>query len=129
MAKLVLATQAFKQRRYDAAVNDLSKLNDTTFEGITGAILKAWAQVGENKLAAAFKSLDELADGGLEDFLVFHRAIMAGVARRLADAIKTQDALDAIVQFESQVSTHPIITEVKTALANKQLPGPYADSA
>ena len=157
MAKLVLATQAFKQRRYDAAVNDLSKLNDTTFEGITGAILKAWALVGENKLAAAFKSLDELADGGLEDFLVFHRAIMADVAGRQADAIKyitdahdadpltpdiveayarilgdagkTQEAIDAIVQFESQGLSHPIITEVKTALANKQRPGPYADSA
>ena len=37
MAKLVLATQAFKQRRYEAAVSDLDKLNDTTFEGITGA--------------------------------------------------------------------------------------------
>jgi tetratricopeptide (TPR) repeat protein len=157
MAKLVLATQAFKQRRYDAAVNDLDKLNDTTFEGITGAILKAWALVGENKLDAAFKSLDELADGGLEDFLVFHRAIMADVAGRQADAIKyitdahdadpltpdiveayarilgdagkTQEAIDAIVQFESQGLSHPIITEVKTALANKQRPGPYADSA
>jgi tetratricopeptide (TPR) repeat protein len=157
MAKLVLATQAFKQRRYDAAVNDLNKLDPQTFEGVTGSILKAWALTGQNKVDDAFKSLDKLADGGLEDFLVFHRAIMADVSGRPADAIKyitaahdadpftadiveayarilgnagkTQEAIDAIVQFEAQGLQHPIITEVKQALANKQRPGLYAETA
>ena len=157
MAKLVLATQAFKQRRYDGAVRDLDKVDAQTFEGVTGAILKAWALTGENKVDDAFKSLDKLADGGLEDFLVFHRAIMADVAGRQAVAIKyitdahdadpytpdiveayarimgnagkTQEALDAIAQFEAQGLAHPIITQVKQALLNKQRPGLYADSA
>ena len=156
MAKLVLATQAFKQRRYDAALADLTKLDAQTFEGVTGSILKAWALTGQNKFDEASKSLDALADGGLEDFLVFHRAIMADVAGRQADAIKyitdahdgdpltpdvveayarilgnagkTKDAIDAIVQFESQGLQHPIITQVKEALANNQRPGLYADS-
>ena len=157
MAKLVIATQAFKQRRYDAAVSDLNKLDAQTFEGVTGSILKAWALTGQNKIDDAFKSLDKLADGGLEDFLVFHRAIMADVAGRQADAIKyiteahdadpytadiveayarilgnagkTQEAIDAIVQFEAQGLQHPIVSEVKTALANKQRPGLYAETA
>ena len=156
MAKLVLATQAFKQRRYDAVVNDLSKLDAQTFEGVTGSILKAWALTGQNKIDDASKSLDTLADGGLEDFLVFHRAIMADVAGRQADAIKyitdahdgdpltpdvveayarilgnagkTKEAIDAIVQFEAQGLQHPIITQVKEALAKGQRPGLYADS-
>ena len=157
MAKLVIATQAFKQRRYDAAVSDLNKLDAQTFEGVTGSILKAWALTGQNKIDDAFKSLDKLADGGLEDFLVFHRAIMADVSGRQADAIKyitdahdadpytadiveayarilgnagkTQEAIDAIVQFEAQGLQHPIITQVKQALANKQRPGLYAETA
>jgi tetratricopeptide (TPR) repeat protein len=156
MAKLVIATQAFKQRRYDAVVNDLTKLDAQTFEGVTGSILKAWALTGQNKIDDASKSLDALADGGLEDFLVFHRAIMADVAGRQADAIKyitdahdgdpltpdvveayarilgnagkTKEAIDAIVQFEAQGLQHPIITQVKEALANGQRPGLYADT-
>ena len=156
MAKVVLATQAFKQRRYDAAIAALSNLDQSTFEGVTGSILKAWALTGENKVDDAFKSLDKIADGGLEDFLVFHRAIMADVAGRQADAIKyitdahdadpytadiveayarimgnaghTKEAIDAIVAFEAQGLQHPIVTEVKQALANNQRPGLYADS-
>jgi tetratricopeptide (TPR) repeat protein len=156
MAKLVLATQAFKQRRYDAAVAGLTKLDAQTFEGVTGSILKAWALTGQNKVDEASKSLDALADGGLEDFLVFHRAIMADVGGRQAEAIKyitdahdgdpltpdvveayarilgnagkTKEAIDAIVQFEAQGLQHPIITQVKEALANNQRPGLYADS-
>ena len=156
MAKLVIATQAFKQRRYDAVVNDLNKLDAQTFEGVTGSILRAWALTGQNKIDDASKSLDALADGGLEDFLVFHRAIMADVAGRQADAIKyitdahdgdpltpdvveayarilgnagkTKEAIDAIVQFEAQGLQHPIITQVKQALANGQRPGLYADT-
>ncbi|HVY50769.1 MAG TPA: tetratricopeptide repeat protein [Devosia sp.] len=156
MAKLVIATQAFKQRRYEAAIADLDKLDASTFEGVTGAILKAWALTGEGRIDDAFASLDKIADGGLEEFLVFHRAIMADVAGRQADAIKyiseahdadpyTADvveayarilgnagqygpAIDAIVAFEAQGLEHPVISQVKQALANKQRPGPYAET-
>ncbi|MEO8757263.1 MAG: tetratricopeptide repeat protein [Devosia sp.] len=156
MAKLVIATEAFKQRRYDAVVTGLAKVNPTTFEGVTGAILKAWALTGEGKLDEAFASLDKLSNGGLDEFLVFHRAIMADVAGRTDEAIKyitdahdadpyTPDvveayarilgnagqydkAMDAIVDFEAQGLNHPVVEEVKTALAHKQRPGLYADS-
>jgi tetratricopeptide (TPR) repeat protein len=156
LAKLVVATEAFKQRRYDAAIADLDKLDPSTFEGVTGAILKAWAIVGDNRIDDAFGSLDANADGGLEEFLVFHRAIMADVAGRQDDAIKyiteahdadpyTADVVEAyarilgdagqydkataaIAAFEAQGLASPIITEVKAALASKQRPGLYAAS-
>ena len=156
LAKLVLATEAFKQRRYDAAIADLDKLDPGTFEGVTGSILKAWAIVGDNRIDDAFGSLDKIGDGGLEEFLVFHRAIMADVAGRQDDAIKyiteahdadpyTADvveayariladagqydkASEAITAFEAQGLASPIITEVKAAIANKQRPGLYAAS-
>ncbi|MBI4922890.1 MAG: tetratricopeptide repeat protein [Devosia nanyangense] len=156
MARIVLAAEALKQRRYDAAVRDLDQLGSDSFEGITGAILKAWALTGSGRIDDALASLDKIADGGLEEFLVFHRAIMADVAGRSSDAIQyiteahdadpyTADiveayarmlgnagqfdqAIDAIVQFEAQGLNHPVVTEVKEALANKQRPGLYADS-
>ena len=156
IARLVIATEAVKQRRYDAALTDLNQLSGDSFEGITGGILRAWALTGSGKTDDAFRSLDKLGGGGLDEFLSFHRAIIADVAGRQADAIKyitqahdgapldpdvveafarimgnagqTQQAIDAIVQFESQGLTSPIIDEVKQALANKQRPGIYADS-
>ena len=156
MARLVIATIALKQRRYDAAITDLDRLSSESFEGITGKILKAWALTGENRVDDAFKSLDKIADGGLEEFLVFHRAVMADVAGRSQDAITyisqaheadpyTADiveayarmlgnagqfdkAIDAIVGFEAQGLNHPVITELKGVLAKKQRPGLYADS-
>ena len=156
MARLVIATEALKQRRYDAAIKGLDKLGSDTFEGITGSILRAWAQVGEGKIDAASAALDKVGNGGLGEFLTFHRAIMADVAGRQDDAVKyiteahdadpyTADvveayarilgdagqfdkAIDAIVAFEQQGLSHPVITEVKGALAKKQRPGIYADS-
>lgn len=156
MARLVIATDALKQRRYDAAIADLDHLDAQTFEGVTGAILKAWALTGNGKVDDAFHSLDTLAGGGLEEFLGFHRALMADVAGHEADAIKYisdahdgaqfdpdvleayarilgnagqfQPAIDAIVAFEAQGVSDPIIDQVKVALANKQRPGIYADT-
>ncbi len=156
MARLVIATEALKQRRYGAAIKDLDKLGSDSFEGITGAILRAWALTGDGKIDQAFASLDKIADGGLEEFLVFHRAIMADVAgrngaainfitqaheadpytadiveayaRMLGNAGQYDKAIDAIVGFEAQGLNHPVITKVKEALAQKQRPGLFADS-
>lgn len=156
IARLVVATEAVKQRRYDAAITDLDRLNGDSFEGITGSILKAWALTGSGKVDEAFHSLDKLGGGGLDEFLSFHRAVIADVAGRSADAIKyigaahdgapldpdvveafarimgnagqDQPAIDAIVQFEAQGLTSPVIDEVKQSLATKQRPGIFADS-
>ncbi len=156
VARLVVATVAVKERRYDDAIKDLDKLGTDTFEGVTGGILKAWALTGAGRVDDAFTSLDKLGDTGLGDFLVFHRAIMAEVAGRNDDAVKyitqahtsqpyTADiveayarmlgdagqfdkAIDAVVGFEAQGLDHPVISVVQQALARKQHPGPYADN-
>jgi tetratricopeptide (TPR) repeat protein len=156
LAKLVLATEAVKQRRYAAAVRDLEKLGADSFEGITGAMLRAWALTGDGRVNEAFSALDKIAEGGLEEFIVFHRAIMADVAgnkdvaatliaqaretdpytadivdayaRILGNAGRFDEALDAIVQFEAQGLSHPVISDIKQTLARKQRPAPFADS-
>src|SRR4029079_19710377 len=100
--------------------------------------------------------LDKIADGGLEEFLVFHRAIMADVsgrtdeaiaditqahdadpftadiveayARMLGNAGRYDEGLAAIVEFEAQGLISPLVTEVKDALVKKERPGLFAGS-
>ena len=58
VARLLVATQAIKQRRYDAAIQDLDKVGVDSFWSIGGSVLRAWALVGEGKVDDAFKMLD-----------------------------------------------------------------------
>ena len=156
MAKLIIATQAVKESRYDAAVDMLANLSPESFEGLTGSLLRAWALTGSGKVDDAFAALDKLSAGGMEEFLVFHRAIMADVAGRQDDAIKYittahdadpytadivdayarilgdagqyQKGIDAIVAFEAQGLDSPLVTVVQKALAAQQRPGMFADT-
>jgi len=156
MAHIVIASEALKERRYDAAQSELSQLGTDTFTGITGALLRAWALVGDGKVQEADALMNTLGSTGLEDFLVFHRALMAEVtgdtkkslelakkaydadpyvariveayARMLGDAGKFDDAIDVIVNYEAQGLSHPLVTVVKEELAKKQKPGMFASS-
>ena len=147
LAQLVIATEALKNRRYAAAIRDLDKLGSDSFEGITGTILRAWSLIGDGRYDEAMTSLDKIGESGLEEFLVFHRAIMAEVAgdsaaaqdyisraietdpytadiviaygRILGGAGRFEDALDAIVAFEAQGLSHPVVTQLKQQLRSR----------
>ncbi|WP_152662650.1 tetratricopeptide repeat protein [Devosia soli] len=154
LAELVVASEALKERRYGAAEEALAKISQDTFTGITAGILRAWALVGEKKFDEADALMVKLGDTGLEDFLVFHRALMAEVAgqrvkalelaqkayenepyvarmveiyaRMLANDGKFDEASDVIAEFEAQGLTHPLVTIVKDAVAAKRRPGVFA---
>jgi tetratricopeptide (TPR) repeat protein len=156
LAQLVVATEALKERRYGAAEAMLSTIGQDNFTGITGGILRAWALVGENKPDAADKVLDALGKGGLADFLLFHRAMMAEAegntdkaielagkafdaepqvarvvevyARILANAGHFDQAKAAIAQFEARGLTHPVVTIVKKLVDAGQKPGVFASN-
>jgi tetratricopeptide (TPR) repeat protein len=154
LAELIVATEALKERRYDAAERMLNALGQDSFTGITASILRAWALVGDNRKAEADEALDELGESGLEDFLVFHRALMAEAAgqteeaialagqafdnepyvarvvevyaRILANAGQFDEAKEVIAQFEGEGLTHPIVTIVKRQVDAGQRPGVFA---
>ena len=154
LAKLVVATEALKERRYGAAESMLASMGKDSFTAITGDILRAWAMVGDNKPDEADQLLQDLGKDGLGDFLVFHRALMAEAsgqtdkaielagqafdaepnvarivevyARILANAGSFDEAKDVIAQFEAQGLTHPIVTVVKDAVDAGQRPGIFA---
>ena len=154
LAELVVATEALKERRYGAAGSALETIGQDTFTGITAGILRAWALVGEKKYDEADAILAKLGDTGLEDFLVFHRALMAEVAgqkdkalelaaqafenepyvarmvevysRMLANEGRFDEAAEVIATFEDQGLTHPLVTVVKQAVEAKRRPGVFA---
>jgi len=156
LAELVIATEALKERRYGAAEHMLSALGQDSFTGVTAGILRAWALVGDNRKAEADAALDALGDRGLEDFLVFHRALMAEASGNADDAIKLagrafesepyvarivevyarllgnagrfDEALDVIAEFENQGLTHPVVTIVKNQLEAGHRPGIFASN-
>ena len=155
MPHIIVATVAIKQRRYDAALAALDGIGADTFEDITGSILKAWALTGQGKIDDAFTLLDGLAEGALEDFLLFHRAVMADVAGRSEDAIafagqaydsepfsadvveayarmlgnagRFDEAQKVIAKFETRSAGHPLIQAVKAAIGFKRKPGLFAE--
>jgi len=153
LADLVVASEAIKERRYGAAERMLRNVSQDSFTGITAAILRAWALVGDNRYAEADELLETLGQTGLEDFLVFHRALMAEVAgeraialdlaekafenepyvarmvevyaRMLANDGRFDEAEDVIATFEDQGLTHPVVTVVKQAVEARQRPGVF----
>ncbi|HWV21905.1 MAG TPA: tetratricopeptide repeat protein [Devosia sp.] len=154
LAELVIATEALKERRYSAAGSALETISQDTFTGITASILRAWALVGEKHYEEGDAILAKLGDTGLEDFLVFHRALMAEIAgqkakalefaakafenepyvarmvevyaRMLANDGRFDEAAEVIATFESQGLTHPLVTVVKQAVEAKRRPGVFA---
>ncbi|SEP83725.1 Flp pilus assembly protein TadD, contains TPR repeats [Devosia sp. YR412] len=154
LAELVVATEALKERRYGAAEKLLGSIGQDSFTGITASILQAWALVGDNRKADADAVMEKLAAAGLEDFLVFHRALMAEAsgdnaeaielsgrafdtepyvarivevyARSLANAGQFDEAKEVIAQFEDQGLTHPIVSLVKAQIDAGQRPGIFA---
>lgn len=156
MAELVVASEALKERRYDAAERQLGAIGQDSFTGITASILRSWALVGGNRKAEADAMLDSLGQTGLNDFLVFHRALMAQVAgeteeaidlaaqafeaepyvarivevyaRVLANAGRFDEARDVIAEFEGQGLSHPIVTLVREQIEAGQRPGIFASN-
>lgn len=156
LAELVLAAEALKERRYAAADEMLGAISQDTFTGITAAILRAWALVGQDKADEADALLQKLGETGLEDFLVFHRALLAEAsgnrskaldlagkafdnepfvarivevyARMLANDGQFDAADDVIAQFEDQGLSHPVVAEVKKAVEARRKPGVFTAS-
>ncbi|WP_421760686.1 tetratricopeptide repeat protein [Devosia sp.] len=154
MASLVIGTEALKQRRYAAAAKALEKAGGDTFAGVTGGIIRAWALSAEGQDAESSKLLDTLGQGGLEDFLVFHRALMADVAGRSSEALdfakkayegdpnvvrvveaytrmlgnagRFDEAEAVIAKFDATGLDHPLIDAVKASIDLKQRPGVFA---
>ncbi len=151
LAQMISATEALKERRYAAAEQQFSEISVETFSGVTAGILRAWALIGLDRKDEADALLEEIGATGLDDFLIFHRALMAeaagetksairlaaqafenepNVARvtqvyasMLANAGQFEEAADVIAQFESQGATHPLVTEVKHAVEEGRRPG------
>lgn len=154
MARLVLGTVALKERRYTSAINQLEGVEVNSFVGITGAIVRAWALVGNKDYPASAVLLDEMGRAGLDEFLVFHRALMADVAgereaaigystqayeadpyvariveaqmRILANAAQFDEARDIYQSYTAEGLSHPLVSVVAQSVNAGARPGKIA---
>jgi len=156
LADLVVAAEALKERRYGAAERILAKVSQDSFSGITAGILRGWALVGDNRADEAQALMQQLGANGLDQFLVFHRALMAEAAgdtdlaldlaskafeaepyvarmaevyaRMLANKGDFEAASDVLDAFQAQGLTHPIIDAVREAVDAKRRPGVFVSN-
>jgi tetratricopeptide (TPR) repeat protein len=154
LAFLTLGTVALKERRYASVLSMLEEVGSDTFIGITASVLRAWAAVGQGDLHQAYVNLAPVEGAGLEDFLVFHRALMADVAgerdtaielaaaayendpfvtriveaytRFLGNASRFTEAQDIILEYQAEGLSHPLIDEVRLSIDEGQRPGQFA---
>jgi Flp pilus assembly protein TadD len=157
LAKLAVASADLKDRRYRQVERELANIPANDFAGISAAVIRVWAYIGDGRSDDADAVMGKLDRGGLGDFLTFHRALMADIsgdsasavklisqaykldpaaprtveayARILGDAGRFDDALAAIKQFDAQGLGDPTVEAVGKALAAHQRPGPYAANA
>ncbi|WDR06519.1 tetratricopeptide repeat protein [Devosia rhodophyticola] len=157
LAKVLVGTQALKNGNYAQTESMLSTVSQDSFTAITGTVLRAWAFIGDRQVDKAEALLQELSLNGLEDFLAFHRALMAEAegdnakamdlvakaleaepyvarivevyARVFADNDKWDEAMAAIDNFEARGLSHPVVTRVKQEIAERKHPGKFTTSA
>lgn len=113
MAPLVLGVVALKQRQYSSAVKVLGPVEASSFVGITANMLRAWALIGDDNYPAAQGLLNGIARGGLDEFLVFHRALMADVAGSHDDALNYAE-----LAYENESFVERIVEAYARMLAN-----------
>lgn len=156
LARLTLGTVALKQRRYSSAEQTLSRISDGSLIGLTGGILRAWAQAGNGNPSAALATLDALGDSGFADFLVFHRALVADVGglrgqaldyareayemdpfvtriaeayvRILANAGRFEEAQIVLDEYAAEGIAHPLVDSLRAPVAAGRRPGLFANS-
>ena len=156
LARLVVATEDLRQGRFNQVIAELHTLGPESFAGITGAIVRAWALIGEGRFDEAMTSLDPVAETGLGDFLVFHKSLMAdqaglydeairlmaqayeadpyvariveAYARMLGNRGRFDEAMDLLEAYEAEGLTHPLVAAVRTDIEARRAPGAFAAS-
>lgn len=88
LARLVRATEALSNGRYDAAAREIERLNSGPLDELTARLLLTWAQAGAGADDAALFELDRMGDvrpyGGL---IAYQQAMALDFAGRQDDAL------------------------------------------
>ncbi len=156
LAHLVLGSVALKQRRYASADQLLSRVPEASLVGIIASVIRAWSKVGEDDTDAANAILSQVGQGGFDEFIIFHRAILADVGgqrdeaidlarqayeldplvpriaeayiRMLGNAGRFDEAQAVLDTFAEQGVEHPVVDSLREPIANGQKPGLFAGS-
>lgn len=156
LAHLVLGSVALKQRRYTSADQLLARVPEASLVGIIASVTRAWSKVGDGDMAAANSILSNVGQGGFDEFIIFHRAILADVGgqrdaaidlarqayeldplvpriaeayiRMLGNAGRFDEAQAVLDTFAEQGVEHPVVDSLREPIANGKKPGLFAGS-
>src|SRR5690606_9285532 len=154
LAMLTLGTVALSEGRYDTAIARFEGMSGATIVGITGTVLRAWAELGNGDSEAAARTFAQLDESGFGEFLTVHRALLAEVAgdtetalayaqqayeidpfvvrtveayaRLLANSGQFDEAQQVIDDFGAVSVDHPLIAAIAGPIAEGRAPGPFA---
>lgn len=157
LALFVLGIAALKERRYSSVDKYLSELEPASIVGISGALVRAWSDVGQGNIESARVNLQDANANGFEDFVGFHRGLMEEVsgnrddgrkflktayerdkkvvriveayARSLANDGQYRAATRILKKFERDVATHPKLVQLQIIIDKKTRPGLLAENA
>lgn len=155
LARLISGTVALKERRFTSASKTFGGIGLENFVGITGAVLMAWTDVGQDDLSKAMARLDDLGSVGLDEFLIFHRALMADAVgdssalkymtqayqadpfvaniveayvRMLGNDGQFDAAAEVLRTYTAQGLAQPSVIALIDPISNGRLPGKYASN-
>lgn len=154
LARLTLGTVALKERRYASAERMFGQVPSQSLVGITAGIGRGWAVLGNGDLQGAYAALDTVGQGGFEEFLIFHRAVMADLGgareeavalareayemepfvtrtaeayiRILGNAGRFDEAQAVLDRFAAEGIVHPVIEALRKPIAEGRKPGLFA---
>jgi tetratricopeptide (TPR) repeat protein len=84
-ARLVLATKAVKDERYDLAIMHLGAIPDDSFSALTAGLLSAWIEAASGDVAASLVSLAGIRQSDL--LAAYHGALIADLSGRSDEAL------------------------------------------
>lgn len=156
LARLTLATNALRERRYAAAITYLEPMSSGSIVGITGRVVSAWAHLGLGDAEGAEAIFAELDDSGFGEFLTIHRALLSDLAgeheealafaamayeiepfaprivetygRALANAGRFDEARQVIEDFNRIALRNPLIDGLAAIVAAEERPGLSAET-
>ncbi|MCG8561073.1 MAG: tetratricopeptide repeat protein [Hyphomicrobiales bacterium] len=82
-ARFLLAVQAFREGRFQAAKDHLAAARTGPIVDLTSRLARAWIEIGEGKPNAAFKTLSQIKQADWSRFYQrYHKGLMADLAGR-----------------------------------------------
>ncbi|MEK9672714.1 MAG: tetratricopeptide repeat protein [Rhodospirillaceae bacterium] len=89
IARMTIAVEHIKHKRYDKAAQIMDKLPDQGLSGLTKPLLLGWTRFAQGKPSDALAAIDKMSKTeGVSNLVGIHRALLLQLDGKVADAAK-----------------------------------------